>query len=98
MLIGNLQRERLFRLGRRRIGGKIIGYRLLFINTQKACVCPDKAFVEDTARESIELFPLQGFQMATHDPGGSGYFIQSNTSHLSFSPQPVTKRTHDISL
>jgi len=74
------------------VGGRgVVRHSLFFIDAQIARVRANKPFIEDAAWKKIEVFVFQSFQMPPGNLGGFRDFLQSDTPHFPFAPQPFAK-------
>ena len=72
-------------------GFQIVGNRLILIQPYMAGIGSHKAFVENTARQLVEVFVLQGLQHAGANLGGEGNLIQRDGTLFAFELQSLTK-------
>ena len=71
--------------------GYIIGHCLIFIDAEESRIGADKAFVENSARQGVEVLVFQGFQVPAGDLGGFRDLIQSNSPHFPIPPELIAK-------
>jgi hypothetical protein len=69
---------------------------LLLIQPDHPGVLPHHAFIEDPARQSIEVLLLEGHQVAVADFSNPGNRIQRNPAKLPLLPQCIAKIPHTL--
>jgi hypothetical protein len=90
----NLQRKLIFRRGLLIAGCDVIGYCLVFIESEKASVGADEPAIKNPSGKEVEFFVFESLQPAFGDLGGFRDFPERYTPHLSLASQFVPKNAH----
>jgi len=80
----------------RRLAGclQVISNRLFFVNADVFGVSANIAFIEDAAREHIEVLLFEGAKQARANLRSSGNFVERNMARLALPPEAFAERIY----
>ena len=78
------------------MGGEIAPDPFFLIEAYDPGVFPDHAFVEDPARENIEVLLFEGYQVAVADFGDPRNGVQSDSAEFPLLPQCIAEFPHTL--
>ncbi len=90
----NIEWEFFFRRRLLLVGCDVVGYGLFLIDAQISGVGPDKALIKNAAGKGVEIFLLQGIEMAFGNLGRQRDFLKRDPSQLSLAPHTLAKHAH----